>query len=213
VDLQPIHGDDVGTGSRTGQAGREGVVELLVVVRDVDADGQAAEDEEGRQAVEDGAVGARHHHARVLRLARRHADVVRPRDREAGLDQALQEAEEAAEGARLVQFGEGTGVLPVAEAEPVVQRVAAQHGDEGVQDQADDQDDFAEREPEFGFAVPFDGEDVDQSVEGQMPALVVCIIYKHSYERARKGQGKCATYPYRTMTMAMMPPAGTAVLQ
>lgn len=161
LDLQPIHRDDVRRSGGAREAGREGVGELLVVVGDVDADGQAAEDEEGRQPVEDGVIGARHHRARVLGLARRHADVVGSRDRKAGLDEALQEAEKAAEGARLVEFGEGSGVAPVAEAEAVVQWVAAEHGDEGVEDQPDDEDDFAEREPELGFAVPFDGEDVD----------------------------------------------------
>lgn len=79
------------------------------------------------------------------------------------MDQTLQEAHEAAERAGGVVFGEGAGVAPVAEAEAVVERVAAEHGDEGVDDQADDQDDFAEGEPEFGFAVPFDGEDIDEA--------------------------------------------------
>lgn len=42
--------------------------------------------------------------------------------------------------------------------------VAAEHGDESVDDEADDKDDFAESEPKFGFAVPFYSEDVEGSV-------------------------------------------------
>ena len=36
-----------------------------------------------------------------------------------------------------VEFGEGAGVAPVAEAEAVVNGVAAEHGVEGVGEQAD----------------------------------------------------------------------------
>ena len=161
MDLQPIHRHDIRTRRRTWQASRKRIGELLIRIGDIDADRQAAQDEKRREPVEDGIIGARHDDARVLGLARRHADIVGPGDGEAGLDEALQEAEEAAEGAGLVELGECAGVAPVAEAEAVVQRVAAEHGHEGVEDQADDQDHFAEREPELGFAVPFYGEDVD----------------------------------------------------
>lgn len=44
-----------------------------------------------------------------------------------------------------------------------MERVAAEHGDEGVGDQVDDEDNFAEGEPGFRFAVLFDGEDVDDA--------------------------------------------------
>ena len=42
----------------------------------------------------------------------------------------MEEAEEAAGGAGLVERSEGAGVAPVAEAEAVVLRVAAEHRDE-----------------------------------------------------------------------------------
>lgn len=141
----------------------EGGLELLVIVRHVDAHGQTAQHEESGKAVEDGVVGPRHHDSGVFCLSSCHTDVIRPGDGETSLDQALQEAEETTEIAGLVQLRERAGIAPVAEPEAVVQRVGAEHGDEGVQDQADDKDDFAEREPEFRLAVPLDSEDVDQS--------------------------------------------------
>ena len=62
-----------------------------------------------------------------------------------------------------MEFREGARRAPVPEAVAVVRRVATQHADQGEEDEADDQDDFAEGEPEFGFAVPFHGEDVDEA--------------------------------------------------
>ncbi len=41
--------------------------------------------------------------------------------------------------------------------------IAAQHGDKRVADEADNEDHFTEREPEFGFTVPLYREDVDDS--------------------------------------------------
>jgi len=42
-------------------------------------------------------------------------------------------------------------------------RVAADHGDEGEREDDEDQDDFAARQPEFGFTKDLDGKDVEET--------------------------------------------------
>lgn len=102
-----------------------------------DAYSKTAKDKEGRQAIEHGVECFGHHHAGVLGFACCHGDVVGSGDCEGGLDEALEEAEEATECAIIVKFCEGTGILPVSEPEAVPDRVASQHGDEGEDDQGD----------------------------------------------------------------------------
>ena len=129
-DAQAVHGDDVGGRCGAGLAVAESGDEFGVVVGHVDADCEGAEDEKCREAVEHGVVGARHDFAGVFGFTGGHGDVVGSGDGERGLDEALQEAEEFAEFAFVVEVREGSGVLPVPEAVAVFFRVAAQHGDE-----------------------------------------------------------------------------------
>lgn len=46
-----------------------------------------------------------------------------------------------------------------------VKKRLTQHGDEGVDDQAYDQQHLAESSPEFGLAIPLDCHQIDDSVE------------------------------------------------
>ena len=174
LDPEPVHADDVRTRGGAGLARREGLGQLGVVVGHQDAHAQGPQHEERRQPVEDGLVSPGQDLARILGLARGHAHVVRPGDGETRLDQTLQEAQEPAQTAAVVQLRETARVVPVPEPEPVAERVAAEHDDEGVYDQPDDEQDFAQGEPEFGFAVPLDREEVDQGVadddDGDDPA-------------------------------------------
>lgn len=78
-------------------------------------------------------------------------------------------------------------------------RIAAKHGNEGVHNEPDYEGHLAQGEPKFGFAVPFHRKDIDES-NLELLAIRSCYIQRN-------------LYPYRTMTMAMMPPAGTASLQ
>ncbi len=97
--------------------------------------------------------------------------------REGGVDEGGEEAEEAAEVAGDDVGGadhgvdgvllHGAGVLPVPEAEPLVQRVAAQVDDEGHDEQTADSDQLDGGEHELGLAVDGHGEDVEGQHEGE----------------------------------------------
>ena len=132
ANLQPIHRNHVRRRSSTRLARRIRSNELLIVIRHINPNRQTTQYEESRQTVKDRIERLGHDDSRILRLPGRHGDVVGPGDGETRLDQALQEAEETAEVAAVVELCEGARVAPVAEAEAVVLRVAAKHGDEGV---------------------------------------------------------------------------------
>lgn len=122
---QPIHRHNVRTCGSARGIGFKGRLHLGVIVGHKNAHSKRAQDEEGRETVEDGPKGPRHHNARVLRLAGRHGDIVGPGNREGGQDKALQEAEELARVARVKILSEGTRVLPVPKAEAIAEGVAA----------------------------------------------------------------------------------------
>lgn len=117
MDLEPVHGDDVWRGRGAGLVARERGFQLRVIVWHVNADARRAEHEKCCHSVKDGVVRSQHHPARVLGFTGCHGDVVWPSDGEGGLDQALQEAEKTDEVTGVVEFSEGTRILPVAEAE------------------------------------------------------------------------------------------------
>jgi hypothetical protein len=124
LDPQPVHRDNVRRSRGTGLFVLKSSRELGVVVRHVDADTKTPKDEEPRQTVEDGIEGSRHHDSWVLCFARSHRDVVGAGDRERRQDQTLQESEEAAQIAFIVQRCERAWIFPVTETIAVAEWVA-----------------------------------------------------------------------------------------
>ena len=53
----------------------------------------------------------------------------------------------------------------MAEAIGVVGRVSANHGDEGEEEQGEYQNDLPTGQPEFGFTIGFDDQDVEEAKE------------------------------------------------
>lgn len=54
-------------------------------------------------------------------------------------------------------------------------RVAANHCDEGEEEQGEDQDDLAAGQPEFGLAVGSDGQDINSARRGKKKKLVFIL--------------------------------------
>jgi hypothetical protein len=52
-------------------------------------------------------------------------------------------------------------MLPIAETIYIMLGIAANHGDEGEEEQREDQDDLASREPELSLAIGFDCKNVN----------------------------------------------------
>ena len=77
-----------------------------------------------------------------------------------------------------------THVVPVPEPKAVVFGVPAEHGDEGEDDEADDEDDLAGCEVEFGL-----GEEEGESVYGEMSVWWMSYAPRHtSAPRRRSGR-------------------------
>lgn len=129
----------------------------------VDADTESSQDEEERQTVEHGIVGSGKNLPWVFGFSRRHGDIIGTGNGEGCLDQALQKPEETTEVTLAIERIERPWVVPVAEAVSVFERVATQHGNEGENDQADDEQDLPESGPKLGFTIPLDRKHVDQA--------------------------------------------------
>lgn len=164
-DVQAIHGDDIRRSSGTGLTLIVGIREFLGIVRDENTDTEGTEDEEGSQTVEDGVVGAGHDLARVLSLTCSHGNIIGSGNSKGGFDETVEEANPLAKTALVMQLGERARVLPKSETKSITLRVTAKHDNKGEEDEADDEDDFAQGSPELGLTVPFDSDKIYQCVE------------------------------------------------
>ncbi|TLD17780.1 uncharacterized protein PgNI_02382 [Pyricularia grisea] len=125
LDAADGHGDDVGGRGRA-DLGLGGTDESFVVVRDGHAEGQDTDDVEEADAPEGLPDGAGDCDPRVRRLAECRAHDFGARVREARLDHAGPETQEAAEGSGLQVFGKGSWVFPVLKADSAMGRGAAE---------------------------------------------------------------------------------------
>lgn len=166
LDAGQLDGDDEGRGScGAGFPGRED--QALGVVGDQGADEQNADHVEEEDPVEGEFDGARDRLARVLGLADGHADQFGTQVCERGRDHGRPEGIETARGRILDVPVERTGVLPVPEAPAVVIGAAAQHQNEGEQDQTDNDDHFEGGQPELEFTKEPDTKVVDGDYQHQ----------------------------------------------
>lgn len=182
ADTQPVHSDNIRRGCCTRETAFEGCDELCIIVWHEDTDGQATQNEECRETVENSVKSFWHDFAWILALACCHGDVVWTSDGEGRLDQALQKPEESSETACVVELCKCTWIIPVAKSNFIIQRIASEHSDEGENDQTHNQQDFAQSKPlvsisllcqdievgstyKLGFSIPFNSKDVDDSIE------------------------------------------------
>lgn len=163
-DAGVVDGHDPGRGGGVAVAGDD----LLGLGGADDADGEGAEDVEEDQSVDVAAGGGGDVAAGGLHLAAGDDDQFRGEDEGDGaLDDALQQADEAAGGAVRQILVHGARVLPVVEAQALAVGAAAPEEDEGEEEQADQRDDLDPGEPELGLAVGFDGHEVEQHNDDQ----------------------------------------------
>jgi hypothetical protein len=59
-------------------------------------------------------------------------------------------------------------MAPVAEPEGIPLRVTSHHGDKGESEQDKDKDYFPTGKPEFGFAIAFDGQSIQTTVDTRL---------------------------------------------
>lgn len=79
----------------------------------------------------------------------------------------MQKPKKVAQVSIVIQRFERARVLPIPKTESVSEWVASQHDDKGEENQADDEQDFAQGCPEFNLSVPFHINQVDDSVQDQ----------------------------------------------
>lgn len=156
TDPKTVHGHDVGRGCCTREAGSRCCDELLVVVRDQDTNAERAEHEESGQTVEYSLESLGHDNTRIFSFTGSHTDVIRSSNGERGLDETLEEAEEVAKIAAVVEWCESAlekrhsqhvcqgyvinaevtyRVVPVSETKSVAEWITAQHDDERENDE------------------------------------------------------------------------------
>ena len=151
--------DEGGGGCRAGFLGRED--QALGVVGDQGADKQNADHVEEQDTVEGELDGARDRLAWVLGLADGHSDQFGTQISECGRDHGRPKGIKTARGRILNIPVERTGLLPVPEALAVVIGAAAQHQNEGEQNQTDNDDHFEGGQPELKFTEEPDTKVVD----------------------------------------------------
>lgn len=155
-----LDGDDEGGGScGASLLGRED--QAFGVVGDQGADEQNADHIKEKNPVEGELDGARDRLAWVLGLADSHADQFGTQVSERGRHHGRPEGIETTRGRILDIPVERTGLLPVPEALAVMIGAAAQHQNEGEQNQADDDDHFEGGQPELEFTEEPDTKVVD----------------------------------------------------
>ena len=92
-----------------------------------------------------------------LGLSRNHGDILRAYHAERSRPETAQEALEFSEAAIT---GESSGIAPISETVSVILLVTAAHCDEGKREEHEYQDHLAAGQPEFGFSVGLDCEDI-----------------------------------------------------
>lgn len=163
-DAQVLDPDDPGRRGGPGRAFFDRGHEPRIVRVTDDADAEHADDVEADDAPEGHLHDARDGAARVLDLARGERGQIRAGDGEGRIDHDREKAQEAPGGAIGVVFVHDA-VGPVAEAVDIVFGVAADHGDEGEEDEAQEEEDFGRGHDEFGFAVVLDGDEVQREAD------------------------------------------------
>lgn len=164
VNAQVLYADNPGGGCGASGALLDGADEPRIMGVADCADSQSADD------VEADDTPKRHfHHAwdsvsGVLDLPGSKGGHIRPREGERGVDHHVEQPEEAAGVAGPVVFVHDT-VGPVAEAVDVMLRVAADHGDECEEDEAEQEEHFCRGHDELALAVPFHCDDVQDDTD------------------------------------------------
>lgn len=136
-----------------------------VIVGNHNADAERSEDEETSESPVHSLEGSLDGYARVHGLTSNHGDIFGTTDGPGGDKQGTKEAFESAQRAFGDIFSKSPRITPIPEAIGVTLRVSADHSDEGEQEQDDDENDLAGRQPEFGLSIPTHCEDVDDPVE------------------------------------------------
>ncbi|RFU33082.1 hypothetical protein B7463_g3216, partial [Scytalidium lignicola] len=129
-----------------------------------DAHSKDADHIEAHETVEDEFGNAWNSASRVLDLAGCHGDQVRASNVERSIADDAPPAQETASRARGVIRMHRHTMFPVPEAVGVVLGIAADHGDEGKEHEADEKQDLGRRHDELGLTIPLDGDDVNVSV-------------------------------------------------
>ena len=195
--------DEGGSGGRCAATG-DSAQEVWVVGRDEDGDDEGAEDVEEYEAKNESSRGLWDVRARRLAFPGRQGDEFRSHDEcETGSDERGPEGQESAQVPQMrfrVGF-EGAAVrgwqAPVSETQPVVVGPAAEEEDDAEDEEGAEGEDLEAADPEFGFAVVGDGDDVEEDDGEDDEAYPDCSwskkFFSHSQLPAHTtvlGQGK-----------------------
>jgi len=166
LDAQVAHRNDIrrrSSGATATSRAENDVDQCGIVVSNDDTNAQRAENEEDAESPVDGLERSLDVYPGPLGFGRNHRNILGTDDSEGGGPQCGEEALKPTQVSCCVVFGHWAGVPPVAESVGILFRVATAHGDEREGEQHKDQNDLSSGEPEFGFSVCLDGEDVEKT--------------------------------------------------
>ena len=146
LDIEVAHSNDIWRGScgtATSTSSEVNFNKSRVVVRDDDANGEGANDEEHAESEVNGLEGRFDVDARALGFGRDHGDVFGTDNSESSAPESSQETLKSSEIASASKFLECPRVTPVSETVSVVVGVASDHGDESEAKQEEDKDKLA----------------------------------------------------------------------
>lgn len=165
ANTQISHGNDIGRGTSGAVAAASNDFDQSWVARVANnTHSQGSADEEDAKTDIDHLERSLDVDSGAFGLGGDHGDVLGTDNSEGSRGETGEEALESPQTTRTDVFAECATVLPVAETVRIVLGISTHHGDEGEEEEGEDQDDLAAREPELGLTVRSHGQDVDGAI-------------------------------------------------
>ncbi len=164
VDAHVLHGNHIRRrGGRTRTSTQHDIRQFRVSGVTNDAHGQGSTDEEDAEPQVHHLEGGFDIDSWAFGLGGDHGDILGPDDGEQGRRQGGQKAFEASQVPSGDVFAKSRAVVEMSKPVGVTARVPSDHGDEGEEEKGEDQDDLAARQPEFGFTICSNSQDIDRA--------------------------------------------------
>ena len=157
IDLEVLHGNDVGRCSSTALTSLEDLDEFRVIVAENNTNAEGSKDEEGTKSEVDGLEGRLDVDARAFGFTGDHGDVFGADDAKGSSPKCTKKALKSFE---IGIASHWTRLAPMPKTVGISLGVTATHCDEGEEVEDEDQQDLASGQPEFSFSKYLYGQDV-----------------------------------------------------
>lgn len=165
TDTHVAHADDIRRrrGGRAASLPHNNCCQPRVTSRAHDSNRQRPADEEDTEADIDRLESVLDVDTRASSLGGDHGDILGADNGKGGRPQRPKKAFKATQSTGVKILHKSPGVVPVAESVGFTLRVSADHGDKGEEEERENQDDLATGEPELGFTVGANRQNVQEA--------------------------------------------------